>query len=110
MLKQKQKTMINNNHLLRLQAHSIEITDAILEAKQANDNLIELLSEAEENQDKAAIRLAKLHVILYSDIAKKHAEYIVDVVKFNKDALPTDCRYAKADNTCVLDIYCECAY
>lgn len=100
--------MIDNNHLLRLQAYSIEITDAILEAKQANDNLIELLSEAEENQDKAAIRLAKLHVILYSDIAKKHAEYIVDVVKYSLDKLPTDCRYAKADNTCVLDIDCEC--
>ena len=101
--------MINNNHLLNLQAYSNKITDAIQEAKQANDNLIELLSEAEDNQDKAAIRLAKLHVILYSDIAKKHAEYIVDIVKYSLDELPTDCRYAKADNICVLDIDCECA-
>ena len=100
--------MIDNNNLLSLQAYSNEITDAIYEAKQANDNLIELLSEAEDNQDKAAIRLAKLHVILYSDIAKKHAEYIVDLVKYSLDKLPTDCRYAKADNTCVLDIDCEC--
>ena len=108
MLKQKQKTMIDNNNLLSLQAYSNEITDAIYEAKQANDNLIELLSEAEDDQDKAAIRLAKLHVILYSDIAKKHAEYIVDLVKYNKDVLPKDCRYVKADNTCVMDIDCEC--
>lgn len=100
--------MINNNHLLSLQAYSNEITDAIHEAKQANDKLIELLSEAEDNQDKAAIRLAKLHVILYSDIAKKNAEYIVDVVKYSLDELPTDCKYVKADNTCVLDIDCEC--
>jgi len=100
--------MIDNNNLLSLQAYSNEIADAIHEAKQANDKLIELLSEAEDNQDKAAIRLAKLHVILYSDIAKKHAEYIVDIVKYSLDKLPTDCRYAKADNTCVMDIDCEC--
>ena len=72
--------MIDNNILTSLQAYSNEIADAIHEAKQANDNLIELLSEAEDNQDKAAIRLAKLHVILYSDIAKNR--YLVQYIAF----------------------------
>jgi len=108
LIKQTKETMIDYQLIRSLQVYSTEIAEAIHEAKQANDDLTELLGVAEDNQDKESIRLAKLHVILYSDIAKKHAEMLSDAIKYAKDKLPSDCRYAKRDNTCVMGIDCEC--